>query len=483
MPSHNYPKDIFEQFDIELCELENLVKGMQNAKSGYFPTYEKAHLPHDLFNGQAFHVEEGQFCVYVDGWLYCMPTPVPLPAIPYDFMTIGTEDVGAYWVTTPTFLLPGGNQVTLDVNVGFGTLLHGWFNSNRTKYYYERAYTHYQTSGLPIYTLAKINMDPFNPTDSATAIGVISFPDDLYMVGVKATGQTSVDDFVMSCIVVDVSNYFTNPVWPDTTTPTPIVPAQLRVYDPISGSHSIVDEEDTWVYPLSGGGPSSLDNNGSPFSLRSNWSSDGEAFLYVKYTRTFDPTTHLPFFGPPEEWFMYGGGAVDVTDYSSEIKWNPTNHEFFYRFAHYSSGSTPTLINFGLKSSESGVIYSETPDSTFIPKLADWRVSPDGTNIAMIIDHVLHLLDGGIVHPKVYSGTVSCVWSPDGTMIGVMETIYIRTTGSGESAQNQYQLNFWVTVINETTIPQHAGTWFYVQLASIPGPAIGMHQWAPEFNV
>jgi len=74
MPSHNYPKDIFEQFDIELCELENLVKDMQNAKGGYFPTYQKAHLPHDLFNGQGFHVEEGQFCVYVDGSIYCMPT-------------------------------------------------------------------------------------------------------------------------------------------------------------------------------------------------------------------------------------------------------------------------------------------------------------------------------------------------------------------------------------------------------------------------
>src|SRR5437763_11046599 len=83
MPSKNYPKDIFEQIDIELCATEYNIDALQRLKGGYFPTYDETNLPQDLVNGQAFMTQQGHFCVYVEGTIYCMPgedtPPPPLP--------------------------------------------------------------------------------------------------------------------------------------------------------------------------------------------------------------------------------------------------------------------------------------------------------------------------------------------------------------------------------------------------------------------
>jgi hypothetical protein len=74
MPSRNYSKDIIENIEIDLCQLEHMVHRLQNTSGGYFPIYDKTQLPHDLQNGQAFHVEQGEFCVYYEGSIFCMPS-------------------------------------------------------------------------------------------------------------------------------------------------------------------------------------------------------------------------------------------------------------------------------------------------------------------------------------------------------------------------------------------------------------------------
>jgi hypothetical protein len=72
--TRNYPKDIFEQFDIELCQAEHAIRQLQKGGGGYFPIYKKAHLPSNLVEGEGFMVEEGQFCVRYGNSIYCMPS-------------------------------------------------------------------------------------------------------------------------------------------------------------------------------------------------------------------------------------------------------------------------------------------------------------------------------------------------------------------------------------------------------------------------
>jgi len=75
MPSRIYPKDQIENIEIDLCQLEHMVLALQNEKGGAFPIFDRTHLPNDLIEGQAFHTQQGQFCVVIGNDLYCMPGP------------------------------------------------------------------------------------------------------------------------------------------------------------------------------------------------------------------------------------------------------------------------------------------------------------------------------------------------------------------------------------------------------------------------
>lgn len=73
--ARSYPKNIFEQWNIELNQMQNYVYALENARGGDFPTYDADQLPSSLFDGQAFNTTQGGFCVKYGDNIYCMPKP------------------------------------------------------------------------------------------------------------------------------------------------------------------------------------------------------------------------------------------------------------------------------------------------------------------------------------------------------------------------------------------------------------------------
>jgi hypothetical protein len=72
----NYPRNIFEQFDIELCDLERKVKRLGLTKDSNFPIFNKHRLPMNIRQGEGFFCDDtGEFCIRYGDKLYCIPGP------------------------------------------------------------------------------------------------------------------------------------------------------------------------------------------------------------------------------------------------------------------------------------------------------------------------------------------------------------------------------------------------------------------------
>jgi hypothetical protein len=74
MHTKNFPRDIFEQIDIELCRDEHALQKIGNERVGIFPIYDETRLPRNLSDGTAFHTTQGRFCVIYNNAMYCMPS-------------------------------------------------------------------------------------------------------------------------------------------------------------------------------------------------------------------------------------------------------------------------------------------------------------------------------------------------------------------------------------------------------------------------
>jgi hypothetical protein len=70
--TRNSPKTILEGFDVELCDLERAVKMLQREKV-FWPIYDKARLPRNIVDGNAFITDKGEFCIKLGDSIYCMP--------------------------------------------------------------------------------------------------------------------------------------------------------------------------------------------------------------------------------------------------------------------------------------------------------------------------------------------------------------------------------------------------------------------------
>jgi hypothetical protein len=478
MPSYNYPKTKLEAYDIELCRTRDQVKRLQNFTS-YFPTYETADLPENLVNGQAFCTEEGKFCIYYDGSIYCMPAEPPFPtyATVVSMLHTGVNlGVGGEWGAvigstssfSPTSMFttnwaPGGSFDWYHQAYKRGDyskiLLSGYPNV-----VVEQSFP--ASSGLGPVVAGPVTLE--SPWSTFFPPSAVELPDGSFrmVIGVVSADLVEVP---MGTVPPGLElTYFSHP-W------------EIRVYDLPGGSYTVAGEGLS-IDHITAPDDNTVHGPVNTYPIMWPWySPDGNHFVWYRLNLKADlsdPDDRLNPSSNVRSVMLYNhssGSSTHIQDWGSDLpfpepdplrfvnpgmfRWSPVGNHYV-REVYY--GAEDESVTANLESSLYGTIFSDSAvgSSVLVMFYETFRFSPDGEQIAFLrhdhsdasgldwIDYYCVWVmnkDGSNLRrlsPQTIGGTrynaavgfhgtlFSIDWSPDGTQI--CAAAGFRTeTGSG----------------------------------------------------